>query len=222
MSRKTIEIDDDLYDYLLRISLRESGIMRRLREETAALPRANMQIAPEQAQLLGLLVELTGARRCLEIGTFTGYSTLAVAAALPADGTVVACDISNEWTQIARSYWQEAGVVEKIDLRLAPAADTLQALVAGGEAGTFDFALIDADKKNYGRYYELCLELLRAGGLVAIDNVLWHGRVIDRSVSDDDTSAIREFNSALHVDSRVSLSLVPIGDGMTLARKRST
>ena len=221
MSRKTIEIDDDLYDYLLRISLREPGIMRRLREETATLPRAEVQIAPEQAQLLGLLVELTGARRCLEIGTFTGYSTLAVAAALPADGTVVACDVSDEWTQIARRYWQKAGVVEKIDLRLAPAADTLQALVAGGEAGTFDFALIDADKENYGRYYELCLELLRAGGLVAIDNVLWQGRVIDRSVSDDDTNAIREFNSALHVDSRVSLSLVPIGDGMTLARKRS-
>ena len=221
MSRKTIEIDDDLYDYLLRISLREPGIMRRLREETATLPRAEMQIAPEQAQLLGLLVELTGARRCLEIGTFTGYSTLAVAAALPADGTVVACDVSDEWTQIARRYWQKAGVVEKIDLRLAPAADTLQALIAGGEAGTFDFALIDADKENYRRYYELCLELLRAGGLVAIDNVLWQGRVIDRSVSDDDTNAIREFNSALHVDSRVSLSLVPIGDGMTLARKRS-
>ncbi len=221
MSRKTIEIDDDLYDYLLRISLREPGIMRRLREETATLPRAEMQIAPEQAQLLGLLIELTGARRCLEIGTFTGYSTLAVAAALPADGTVVACDVSDEWTQIARRYWQKAGVVEKIDLRLAPAADTLQALIAGGEAGTFDFALIDADKENYGRYYELCLELLRAGGLVAIDNVLWQGRVIDRSVSDDDTNAIREFNSALHVDSRVSLSLVPIGDGMTLARKRS-
>ncbi len=221
MSRKTIEIDDDLYDYLLRVSLRETEIMRRLREETAVLPSANMQIAPEQAQLLGLLVELTGARRCLEIGTFTGYSTLAVAAALPADGTVVACDVSDEWTQIARRYWQEAGVLEKIELRLAPAADTLQALVAGGEAGTFDFALIDADKENYGRYYELCLELLRAGGLVAVDNVLWHGRVIDRSVADDETTAIRQLNSALCVDSRVSLSLVPIGDGMTLARKRS-
>ena len=220
MSRKTIEINDDLYDYLLSVSLRETGIMRRLREETAVLPSANMQIAPEQAQLLGLLVELMGARRCLEIGTFTGYSTLAVAAALPADGTVLACEVSEEWTQIARRYWQEAGVREKIDLRLAPAADTLQALVADGEAGTFDFALIDADKENYGRYYEFCLELLRAGGLVAIDNVLWHGQVIDRSVSDGDTTAIREFNSALRVDSRVSLSLVPIGDGMTLARKR--
>ena len=140
MSRKTIEIDDDLYDYLLRVSLRETEIMRRLREETAVLPSANMQIAPEQAQLLGLLVELIGARRCLEIGTFTGYSTLAVAAALPADGTVVACDVSDEWTQIARRYWQEAGVLEKIELRLAPAADTLQALVADGKAGTFDFA----------------------------------------------------------------------------------
>ena len=221
MSRKTIEIDDDLYDYLLRVSLRETEIMRRLRDETSVLPSANMQIAPEQAQLLGLLVELIGARRCLEIGTFTGYSTLAVAAALPADGTVVACDVSDEWTQIARRYWQEAGVLEKIDLRLAPAADTLQALVADGKAGTFDFALIDADKENYGRYYELCLELLRDGGLVAVDNVLWHGRVIDRSVADDETTAIRQLNSALCVDSRVSLSLVPIGDGMTLARKRS-
>ena len=221
MSRKTIEIDDDLYDYLLRVSLRETGIMRRLREETAVLPRANMQIAPEQAQLLGLLVELTGARRCLEIGTFTGYSTLAVAAALPSDGMIVACDVSDEWTQIARRYWQEAGVLKKIELRLAPATDTLQALVADGQAGTFDFALIDADKENYGAYFEQCLELLRAGGLMAIDNVLWHGHVIDPSVSDDETTAIREFNSALHTDSRVSLSLVPIGDGMTLARKKA-
>ena len=219
MSRKTIEINDDLHDYLLRVSLRETAIMRRLREATAALPEANMQLAPEQAQLLGLLVELTGARRCLEIGTFTGYSTLAVAAALPADGTIVACDVSDKWTQIARGYWQEAGVLEKIDLRLAPAVDTLQALVAGGETGTFDFALIDADKENYGRYYEWCLDLLRGGGLVAIDNVLWHGRVIDQDVSDDETTAIREFNRALQMDSRVSLSLVPIGDGMTLARK---
>ncbi len=219
MSRKTIEVNDDLYDYLLQISLRESGVMRRLREETASLPSANMQIAPEQAQLLSLLVELTGARRCLEIGTFTGYSTLAVAAALPADGTVVACDTSDEWTQIARRYWQEAGVLEKIDLRLAPAADTLQALIGGGEAGGFDFALLDADKENYGRYYEWCLELLRRGGLVAIDNVLWDGRVIDQSAVDDDTLAIREFNRVLHADRRISLSLVPIGDGMTLARK---
>ena len=222
MSRKTTEMSDDLYAYLLSVSLRETGIMRRLREETAVLPRANMQIAPDQAQLLGLLVELMGARRCLEIGTFTGYGTLAVATSLPADGTVVACDVSDEWTQIARRYWREAGVSEKIDLRLAPAADTLQALVANGEAGTFDFALIDADKENYGRYYESCLELLRAGGLVAIDNVLWHGQVIDPSVSDGETTAIREFNSALYVDDRVSLSLIPIGDGMTVARKRST
>lgn len=222
MSRKTIEIDDDLHDYLLRVSLREPDIMRRLRETTRALPEADMQIAPEQAQLLGFLVELTGARRCLEIGTFTGYSTLALAAALPAGGSVVACDVSDEWTEIARGYWREAGVLERIDLRLAPAADTLQALVAGGETGTFDLALIDADKESYLRYYEWCLKLLRAGGLVAIDNVLWAGRVIDRSVSDDETTAIREFNRALHEDSRVSLSLVPIGDGMTLARKRPT
>ncbi len=219
MSRKTIELDDDLYDYLLQISLRESAGMRKLRQETASLPEANMQLAPEQAQLLGLLVELTGARRYLEIGTFTGYSTLAVATALPADGTVVACDICEKWTQIARRYWQEAGVLNKIDIRLAPAADTLHALVGDGEAGSFDFALIDADKENYGRYYEWCLQLLRPGGLVAIDNVLWDGKVIDQGALDDDTVAIREFNLALHADSRISLSVVPIGDGMTLARK---
>lgn len=221
MSRKTIEVTDDLYDYVLSVSLREPETMRRLREETAALPEANMQLAPEQAQLLGLLVELIGARRCLEIGTFTGYSALAMAAALPADGMIVACDVSDEWTRIARSYWQKAGVMEQIDLRLAPAADTLQVLIANGEVGSFDFALIDADKENYRRYYEWCLELLRVGGLIAIDNVLWDGRVIDQSVSDSDTIAIREFNRALHSDDRVSLSLVPIGDGMTLARKRS-
>ena len=158
MSRQTIEMNDDLYNYVLSASLRETGLMHRLRKETAVLPNANMQIAPEQAQLLGLLIELTGARRrCLEIGTFTGYSTLAVAEALPADGTIVACDVSDEWTQIARRYWREAGVLERIDLRLAPATDTLQTLVANGEAGTFDFALIDADKENYGSYYELCL-----------------------------------------------------------------
>lgn len=222
MSRKTIEIDDALHDYLLTVSLRESDIMRRLREATAALPEANMQLAPEQAQLLGFLVELTGARRCLEIGTFTGYSTLSVAAALPSDGTVVACDVSEQWTQIARGYWREAGVLEKIDLRLASAADTLQTLIASGETGTFDFALIDADKENYGLYYEGCLELLRNGGLVVIDNVLWHRRVIDQSVSDSETTAIRKFNIALQMDNRVSLSLIPIGDGMTLARKRPT
>ncbi len=222
MSRKTIEIDDALHDYLLTVSLRESDIMRRLREATAALPEANMQLAPEQAQLLGFLVELTGARRCLEIGTFTGYSTLSVAAALPSDGTVVACDVSEQWTQIARGYWREAGVLEKIDLRLASATDTLQTLIASGETGTFDFALIDADKENYGLYYEGCLELLRNGGLVAIDNVLWHRRVIDQSVSDSETTAIRKFNIALQMDNRVSLSLIPIGDGMTLARKRPT
>jgi predicted O-methyltransferase YrrM len=222
MSRKTIGIDDALHDYLLTVSLRESDIMRRLREATAALPEANMQLAPEQAQLLGFLVELTGARRCLEIGTFTGYSTLSVAASLPSDGTVVACDVSEPWTQIARGYWREAGVLEKIDLRLASAADTLRALISSGETGTFDFALIDADKENYRLYYEGCLELLRNGGLVAIDNVLWHRRVIDQSVSDSETTAIREFNIALQADNRVSLSLIPIGDGMTLARKRPT
>ena len=222
MSRKTIEVTDNLYDYLLSISLRESDTMCRLRQETAALPEADMQLAPEQAQLLGLLAELIGARRYLEIGTFTGYSTLAVAAGLPADGTIVACDVSEEWTQIARRYWQEARMLDQIDLHLAPATDTLQTLVDDGHRGSFDLALIDADKENYLHYYERCLELLRVGGLMAIDNVLWAGKVIDQTVSDDDTVAIRDFNRALHIDPRVSLSLIPIGDGMTLARKRSS
>lgn len=220
MTRKTIALDDALHDYVLRVSLRESPVMRRLRDETAGLAHADMQMAPEQVQLLQLLVELVGARRCLEVGTFTGYSALALAMVLPAGGVVVTCDVSEEWTSLARRYWERAGVDDKIDLRLGRAAETLQGLVDDGAAGTFDLVVIDADKENYRQYYELGLELLRPGGLVAIDNVLWDGQVIAPGATDDETAAIRTLNQALHLDDRVTLSLVPIGDGMTLARKR--
>jgi caffeoyl-CoA O-methyltransferase len=179
-----------------------------------------MQISPEQGQFMALLVELIGARRILEVGTFTGYSALAVALALPPDGRVITCDINEEMTAIARRYWAEAGVADKIDLRLAPAIDTLDELLAEGQAGQFDFAFIDADKTNYLAYYERTLELLRSGGLIAIDNVLWNGAVADPERQDDDTSAIRALNEAVHADDRVSLSLLPISDGLTLARKR--
>ncbi len=220
MSRRTEPLTDDLYDYLIRVSLREPDVLRRLREETARLEQADMQIGPEQGQLMALLVELLGATRVLEIGTFTGYSALAMALALPESGRVVACDVSEEWTGVARRYWAEAGVSHKIDLRLAPAMETLDALLADGGAGDFDFAFIDADKESYATYFERSLELVRVGGLVAIDNVLWSGKVADPGVTDADTEAIRSLNVQLKDDERVSLSLVPIGDGLTLARKR--
>lgn len=220
MSRRTEPLTDELYDYLIRVSLREPDVLRRLREETARLEQADMQIGPEQGQLMTLLVELLGATRVLEIGTFTGYSALAMALALPESGRVVACDVSEEWTGVARRYWAEAGVSHKIDLRLAPALETLDALLADGRAGDFDFAFIDADKESYATYFERSLELVRVGGLVAIDNVLWSGKVADPGVTDADTEAIRSLNAQLKDDERVSLSLVPIGDGLTLARKR--
>ena len=220
MSRRTEPLTDELYDYLVRVSLREPDVLRRLREETAQLEQAAMQIGPEQGQLMALLVELLGATRVLEIGTFTGYSALAMALALPESGRVVACDVSEEWTRVARRFWAEAGVSHKIDLRLAPALETLDALLADGRAGDFDFAFIDADKENYATYFERSLELVRVGGLVAIDNVLWSGKVADPEVTDADTQAIRSLNAKLKDDERVSLSLVPIGDGLTLARKR--
>lgn len=220
MSRRTESLSDELYAYLLRVSLREPEILGRLREETGALENARMQIAPEQGQFMALLVELMDARRTLEIGTFTGYSALVVALALPADGGVIACDVSEEWTDIARRYWNEAGVAHKIDLRLGPALGTLEDLLGEGRRGEFDFAFIDADKVNYEAYFELSLELVRPGGLIAIDNTLWHGTVIDASVTDADTEAIRRFNAKLESDERVTLSLVPIGDGLSLARRR--
>ena len=220
MSNRTIDLTDSLYDYLLSVSLRETDLQRRLREETAALPMARMQISPEQGQFMALLARLTDARRCLEVGVFTGYSSLAVALALPDDGRIVACDVSEEWTAIARRYWAAAGVAGRIDLRLAPALDTLDALVAAGGAGTYDLAFIDADKTAYLDYYERALLLLRPGGLLMTDNTLWSGRVADPEVGDADTVALRHYNEHLHRDARVDLSLVPIGDGLTLARKR--
>lgn len=220
MSPRTINVTERVHAYLLEHSLREPEVMRRLREETAARADAQMQISPEQGQFMQLLVELLGAKRTLEVGTFTGYSALAVALALPPDGQVIACDINPETTAIGRRYWEEAGVGDKIELRLAPAADTLRALIAGGRAGSFDFAFIDADKGGYDTYYEACLELLRPGGLIVVDNALWGGAVADPSDTSEDTTALRALNAKLHQDERVSVSLVPIGDGLYLARKR--
>jgi caffeoyl-CoA O-methyltransferase len=219
MSNRSISLTDSLYGYLLDVSLREPDLLRRLREQTAADPHARMQISPEQGQFMGLLARLMGARHCLEIGVFTGYSSLALALALPDDARIVACDIDERWTAVARRYWAEAGVAHKIDLRLAPAIDTLQQLLAAGEAGRYDFAFIDADKESYVHYYERVLELLRPGGLVVVDNTLWSGRVADPENSEPDTVALRHFNEHLHHDRRIDLSLVPIGDGLTLARK---
>ena len=220
MSRATLSLDGPLYDYLLDVSTREPALLKKLRAETASLPLANMQISPEQGQFMGLLVELICARRALEIGVFTGYSSLCVALALPVDGELIACDFDANWTAIAQRYWREAGVASKIDLRLAPALDTLDDLLESGNAGSFDFAFIDADKESYDAYYERALRLMRVGGLIAIDNVLWHGAVADSKHNDSETQAIRALNEKLHGDERVSLSLVPIGDGLTLARKR--
>lgn len=220
MSNKTLGLSDDLHAYVVAKGVREPDVLARLREETHALPEHSMQIAPEQGAFLAMLVELTGARRALEIGTFTGYSSTAVALALPADGNLTCCDVSTEWTDIARRYWAEAGVADRIDLRIAPALDTLDALLAEGAAGTYDFAFIDADKTGYAAYYERILELLRPGGLIAIDNVLWSGNVVDDADQTADTQALRALNDAIVTDERVSLAMLPIADGVTLARKR--
>jgi predicted O-methyltransferase YrrM len=220
MTKRTIALTDELHEYLLGVSLREPDVLRELREETARLERSEMQIGPEQGQLMALLVEMIGARRTLEIGTFTGYSALAVALALPSDGRVIACDVSEEWTSVGRRYWKKAGVAEKIDLRLGPALETLGGLLANGQRDQFDFAFIDADKASYDAYYELCLQLVRPGGLIAVDNVLWSGKVADAAATDADTEAIRRLNAKLATDERITLSLVPIGDGLTLARRR--
>jgi predicted O-methyltransferase YrrM len=220
VTRRTISLTDELHAYLVEVSVREPDVLRRLRAETAELEHSSMQIGPEQGRLMALLLELIGARNVLEIGTFTGYSALVMALALPEDGRIVACDVSEEWTAVARRYWDEAGVAHKIDLRLAPALETLDALCAEGTAGTFDFVFIDADKGGYDAYYEKSLELVRPGGLIAIDNVLWSGRVADPTDTDEDTLALRALNAKLKDDQRVSLSLIPIGDGLTLAMKR--
>jgi caffeoyl-CoA O-methyltransferase len=220
MSTRTITLDDRLYHYLQAVSLREPDVLVRLRAETARLPAAGMQVSPEQGQFMALLVRLLGARRCLEVGTFTGYSALACALALPPDGRLVTLDISAEWTTVARRHWLDAGVADRIDLRLGPAAGSLAALLAEGAADSFDFAFIDADKTGYDGYYELALQLVRPGGLIAFDNVLWSGRVADPNAQDADTIALRALNRKLHTDPRVDLSMLPIGDGLTLARRR--
>jgi caffeoyl-CoA O-methyltransferase len=219
MSNRTLNLDDRVYQYLLDASLREHPALVELRAATRGHPRVGMQIAPEQGQFMALLIKLIGARHTLEIGVFTGYSSLAVALALPPDGSIVACDISAEYTDIARRHWEKAGVAGKIDLRLAPATDTLGALIAEGRGGTFDFAFIDADKTSYDTYYERCLQLLRPGGLIAIDNVLWNGQVA-LPAEDADTAALQAFNAKLHGDQRIDLSMLPVGDGLSLARKR--
>lgn len=220
MSKKTLGLDEHLYNYFLSVSLREPEILQQLREETSHLPNARMQIAPEQGQFMAMLIQLVGATKTLEVGVFTGYSSLCVALALPVTGKIVACDVSEEYTNIARRYWQEAGVADKIELRLAPALETLDQLLATGQAETFDFAFIDADKGNYHAYYERSLQLIRPGGLIAVDNVLWSGRVADPQSQENTTKALREFNQKLHQDQRINLSIVPIADGLTLALKR--
>ncbi|HTI85502.1 MAG TPA: class I SAM-dependent methyltransferase [Alphaproteobacteria bacterium] len=215
-----LKLTNALYDYIDEVSVRDTEVQRRLRAETLKMRGAQMQISPEQGQFMQLLIELIGAKRTLEIGTYTGYSALAVALALPPEGQIVACDVSEEWTAVARRYWHEAAVDHKIDLRLQPAIETLDRLIAAGESGKFDFAFIDADKENYDAYYERALQLVRAGGLIAIDNVLWGGAVIDTADHTKDTRAIRALNKKLKDDQRITISMTPIGDGLTLARKR--
>lgn len=220
MSSKTLNLTEDVYQYLLKFSLREAPTLQELRAETRKLSSFNMQIAPEQGQFMALLVELLNARKTLDIGTFTGYSALVVAKALPEDGKVISCDVDNKATAIAKRFWQKAKVDHKIELCLAPAIDTLKNLLKNGEASTFDFSFIDADKRNYAEYYELSLQLIRRGGLIAIDNVLWGGAVADPKDHDATTDTIRELNAKLITDERITMAMVPIGDGLTLVRKR--
>ncbi|WP_440997830.1 class I SAM-dependent methyltransferase [Arhodomonas sp. SL1] len=220
MSNRTIGIDPRLLDYLISEGVRENAVQRTLREDTAGMPYAGMQIAPEEGALLAMLVRLTGASRIIEVGTFTGYSALTMALALPEHGRLIACDNNREWTDMARRYWEAAGVGERIELRLGEARDTLDGLLEEGDAGGFDLMFIDADKQGYPDYYERGLALLRPGGLVAVDNTLWHGRVVDPDAQDEATQAIRAFNHSLRDDERVDLCLVPVADGLTLARKR--
>lgn len=219
MSTRQLAMTDRLETYVLSHT-RESAVAARLRAETAKLPQAGMQIGADQAAFMDVLVRSIGAKRCIEIGTFTGYSALAVAAALPVDGKLICCDISAEWTAIAQRYWHEAEVADRIDLRLAPALDTLRGLITNGGGAQYDFAFIDADKSSYGAYYESCLELLRPGGLILLDNMLWSGRVADPAHRDADTDAIRALNAKIEIDGRVDASLLTVGDGVMLVRKR--
>jgi caffeoyl-CoA O-methyltransferase len=217
--RRSLNLDDTLYDYVQHVGVREHPQQVALRKATREHPHAGMQISPEQGQLMALVVKMIGARNTIEVGVFTGYSALTVALALPDDGQLLACDVSDEYTRVGKPFWEAAGVARKIDLRLAPALQTLDARLAEGAAGAYDFAFIDADKTSYDAYYERCLTLLRAGGVIAIDNVLWSGSVA-RKAKDADTAALQALNTKLHGDQRVDLALVPIGDGVTFARKR--
>jgi predicted O-methyltransferase YrrM len=220
MSRRTLNLDDPLYDYLLAHGVREHPAQVALREATRTWPRAGMQISPEQGQLFTLLLRLMEARRAIEIGVFTGYSALTTALALPPDGHLLACDIGDADARLGMPYWRSAGVAEKIEFVVAPAEATLRARLAAGQAGRYDFAFIDADKSGYDAYYELCLQLIRAGGLIAIDNVLWGGDVARPADGDADTAALQALNAKIRDDERVDIVLLPIGDGLTLARKR--
>ena len=220
MKRKTIGLSDDLFDYVIATTHRDDEVLRDLRVETAGLAAGRMQIAPDQGQFMAMLASLIGAKWAIEVGVFTGYSGLSVARALGNDGHLLACDVSEEWTAIARRHWQTAGVDDRIDLRLAPAVETLDNLIAEGQSGTYDMAFIDADKANYDAYYERCLALVRSGGLVLVDNVLWGGSVIEPDDDSDDTTAIRALNVKMGVDERIDMVMLPVGDGLSIARKR--
>lgn len=220
MSRRTLNLSDDLYQYILNVGVRESELLRQLREETALDSMSRMQISPEQGQFLSLLVQISGARKALEIGTFTGYSSICIAQALAPQGVLTCCDVDEKWTRIAQRYWQKAEIENKITLKLQPAINTLKDLLKCGEGYSFDFIFIDADKESYMDYYELSLRLLKPAGLIVVDNVLWNGAVIDPTKNDVDTKAIRNFNTQLKNDNRVDISLVPISDGLTIIRKK--
>ena len=220
MSSRNVHIDEKIYDYILDNSLRDMPILEKLREETIKMPDGRMQISPDQGQFMALLVRMLDVKKIVEVGTFTGYSSLVMALALPENGQIVACDMSEEYTEVAQRFWQEAGVVDKIDLRLGLAVETLTEILSNGEAGTFDMAFIDADKRNYKVYYEKCLQLLRPGGLILIDNVLWYGKPARLEETDTDTIAIRNFNKNIYKDERVEMSMITVGDGLTLALKR--
>jgi predicted O-methyltransferase YrrM len=220
MSNTTIGLSDELHAYVLDVGVREPDVLRRLREETEALPQHDMQIAPEQGAFMAMLVGLMGARRCIEVGTFTGYSSVAVALALPPDGELVCCDVSTQWTDVARRYWADAGVADKVELRIGPGLGTLDALIAAGDRDSFDFAFVDADKPGYGAYYERLLELVRPGGVIAFDNVLYGGEVIGSDSDDDGLKTIQDLNRTLATDERVDIAMLPVADGLTLARRR--
>lgn len=220
MANRTLPMDDRIHAYLVGVAVEETETMRGLREATASMPNAMMQIGPEQGAFMGWLVSTLGAKRAIEVGTFTGYSALAVALALPEDGRLVCCDVSEEFTSVGKPFWERAGVAAKIDLRIGPAIDTLEGLLDAGEPGGWDFAFIDADKTSYDAYYEACLRLMRSGGVIAIDNVLWGGSVADPEDEKESTQALRALNEKVFSDDRVNACMVPIGDGLTLATKR--